>query len=120
MSDRISIDPEAVARDGADIHELAAEVRAIDRWFNDSVDALGKCWGEGDAVAESFEENYVPNREGFGVFLTTLGKAFEKTAEATIDTAKQFGRSEQYGIDSATRLIGTQNTRLTGGGSGRP
>ena len=77
MSDRISIDPEAVARDGADIHELAAEVRAIDRWFNDSVDALGKCWGEGDAVAESFEENYVPNREGFGVFLTTLGMAFE-------------------------------------------
>ncbi|MFE1166268.1 hypothetical protein [Nocardiopsis sp. NPDC058789] len=117
MSERISIDPEAVARDGADIHELAAYVRGIDQWFTTSSDALGECWGDGDAVAKSFEKNYVPNRDGFAVFLKTLGTAFEDTAEATINTAKQFGRSEQYGIDTAARLGGIQGG--LGGTSGR-
>ncbi len=117
MSERISIDPEAVARDGAEIHQLAAEVRAIDQWYTTSADALGECWGEGDAVAKSFEKNYVPARDGFAVFLKTLGTAFEDTAEATIETARQFGRSEQYGIDTATRLGGLQGG--TGGTSGR-
>ncbi|PWV48497.1 hypothetical protein [Nocardiopsis sp. L17-MgMaSL7] len=117
MSERISIDPEAVARDGAEIHQLAAMVGAIDQSYTTSADALGECWGEGDAVAKSFEANYLPARDEFAVFLKTLRTAFEDTAEATIDTAKQFGRSEQYGIDTAARLGGIQGG--TGGTSGR-
>lgn len=117
MSDRVSVDPDSLAREGADIHQLAAEVRAIDRWFTDSADALGQCWGEGDAVAKSFEANYVPAHDEFTVFLKALGTAFEKTAEGTVDTAKQFARSEQYGIDTASHLGGLQGG---GVGGGRP
>ncbi|GHC72887.1 hypothetical protein GCM10007079_06390 [Nocardiopsis terrae] len=115
MADRLSVDPESVARDGAEINELAAEVRAIHRWFIDSADALGQCWGDGDAVAKSFEKKYLPARERFDVFLQALGTAFEKTAEGTVDTAKQFARSEQYGIDAATRLGGFQGGAPGGG-----
>lgn len=117
MRDRLSVNPDAMAKDSAGIGELADEVRAIHRWFDRSTEALGTCWGEGDAVARSFEENYTPAREQFGSFLTALTTAFEKTEEAMVDSAKSLASDDQFGADTAMRLgEGLRN----GGAGGRP
>lgn len=115
MTDRLSVDPDAVAKDSAGIGELAEEMRAIQRWHEDSTEALGRCWGEGDAVAKSFEENYVPARDQFSDFLTAMTTALEKTEEGLLDTAQQYALDEQYGLDNALRLTGGQDSGDAGG-----
>lgn len=119
MADRIAVDPEAVAKHGGDLYALSDEVREIHRWLGARTEALGRPWGEGDEIAASFEANYVPARRAVDAFFTALAQAFDKTAEGTIETARQFALSEQHGIDRANALIGADGTGAGTPGAGR-
>ncbi|WP_017591948.1 hypothetical protein [Nocardiopsis potens] len=106
MTDHISIDTDAVAKDGAEMYQLADYVRDIKSRFSSSADALGRPWGEGDEIADSFKENYLPAKYGVERFFTALADAFQDTAEGTVETAKQFADADDYGKGLSDKLIG--------------
>ncbi|WP_017558264.1 hypothetical protein [Nocardiopsis baichengensis] len=119
MADRIAVDPDAVAKHGGDLYALGDEVREIHRWLAARTETLGRPWGEGDKIATSFEAKYLPARRGLDAFFRALAQAFDKTAEGTIETARQFALSEQHGIDRANGLLGADGTGPGASGSGR-
>ncbi|GAA1074798.1 hypothetical protein [Nocardiopsis composta] len=106
MSDHIAVDTDAVAKDGSEMNALADYVRELKSRFSSSADALGRPWGEGDAIADSFKENYLPARYGVERFFTALADAFQDTAESTVETAKRLAGADDYGKGLSDRLIG--------------
>ncbi|GAB3476587.1 hypothetical protein [Nocardiopsis coralliicola] len=110
--DRISVAPDAIDRDSVHIDDLADEVSRLETWHNDGCDALGKCWGEGDEVAKSFEENYLPMKAQLDSYFSALTAAFTKVARETREMSANFRRDDDAAQDDGRALTARMEAAL--------
>lgn len=100
MTDRTSVDIDALKAGGIDLEAIARQAQEIARDLADAVREYGHAGGTG-TMGREFELNHKPNEEIGMQFLKLLNDTIGKSGVRTSETARAFADTESNANEAA-------------------